>query len=154
MALMSGDDVDLVTLDLTVERNRRPPLTNAFAELRGHPQSVIGIEVQLLGDLLVRQVQSHEVQAENPDPQRLVVACEDGFGQIVEATTAGRAFVTLAVRLGVVVALSDDVSRFTVRAADAIGPAQIPDHLVALRVVDQRSNVQSHGTGPGEDYRN
>src|SRR3712207_8975124 len=46
----------------------------------------------------VREVQAHEVQAEHPDPQWLVVPGQRGAGQIVEAGAAPRAAIALAVR--------------------------------------------------------
>src|SRR5262245_29552082 len=42
MALVPGHHVDLVTLDLAIERDPRPPLNDAIAELRGQLQGVIG----------------------------------------------------------------------------------------------------------------
>src|SRR3712207_9585305 len=50
----------------------------------------------------VREVQAHEVQAEHPDPQWLVVPGQRGAGQIVEAGAAPRAAIALAVRLGII----------------------------------------------------
>src|SRR3954451_397682 len=38
-----------------------------------------------LGDLPVREVQAHQIQAQHPDPQRLVVAGQNGSGQVAEA---------------------------------------------------------------------
>jgi hypothetical protein len=88
---MSGDDVDLITLDLTGEDNLRLPSDDPFPQLGGHPLGVVGIQIEFLGDLLIREVQPHEVQALDPDPQRLVMSGEDRPGQVVEAAAAGPA---------------------------------------------------------------
>ena len=105
------------------------------------------LEVQLLGDLPVGEVQAHEVQAQHPDPQRLVMAGQDGAGQVVEAGAARRAAVALPVRLGVVPAVAGDRGAAAARAADALGPAVLAHQLEALRVVDQRRQVHQGGHG-------
>ena len=84
------------------EPHRGLPGDDPLAQLRGHHLGVVLVEVQFLGDLLVGEVQAHEVQAQDPDPQRLVVAGEDGVGQVVEAAAAAVALVALPLRLGVV----------------------------------------------------
>jgi hypothetical protein len=57
-----GCDVDLVDLHLALEPHRRRPGDQAGAELLGHELRVGLVQVQLLGDLPVREVQAHEVQ--------------------------------------------------------------------------------------------
>src|SRR3954452_11876058 len=89
----------LVDLDLAPEPHRLDPGDQAGAELLGHELHVRLAQAQLLGDLPVREVEAHEVQAQNPDPQRLVMAGQDVAGQVVEAGAAGGAAVTLPVRL-------------------------------------------------------
>jgi hypothetical protein len=37
-----------------------------------------------VADLFIREIQPHEIEAEDPDSQRLVMAGEDGPGQVVE----------------------------------------------------------------------
>jgi len=49
----------------------------------GHRLHVRGAKVEFPGDLPVREVQAHEVQAQNPDPQRLVVRGQDRAGLVV-----------------------------------------------------------------------
>src|SRR3712207_9212547 len=67
----------------------------------------------------VREVQAHEVQAEHPDPQWLVVPGQRGAGQIVEAGAAPRAAIALAVRLGIIPAMTGDRRALAVWTADA-----------------------------------
>src|SRR3712207_9129761 len=43
----------------------------------GHDLHVRGVEAQLGHDLSVREVQAHEVQAQHPHPQRLVMPGQD-----------------------------------------------------------------------------
>src|SRR4051812_20280520 len=111
------------SLDLAPEPHRRDPGDQAGAELLGHELHVRLAQAQLLGDLPVREVEAHEVQAQNPDPQRLVMAGQDGAGQVVEAGAAGGAAVALPVRLGVVPAVAGDRGAPPPRAAGAVGAA-------------------------------
>jgi hypothetical protein len=104
-----------------------------------------GSRSKFLGDLLVREVQPHEVEDQHPDLERLVVAGEDGVGQVVEAAGAGSALVALSLRLGVIPALLDDVGRIAIGAADALGPAEVPDDLEALGIVDDRLDIEHRG---------
>ena len=71
---MPGHDVDLVDLHLTLQPHGRGLGNQAAAQLLGHGVHVRHVEAQFLGDLTVRKVQTHEVQAQHPDPQRLVMA--------------------------------------------------------------------------------
>jgi hypothetical protein len=86
-------DVDLVALDLAAEGDLRLPKDYPLPQRGGHPPGVIRVEVEFLGDLLVGEVQPHEVQAQDPDPQRLVVAGEDRPGQVVEPAAAAVALI-------------------------------------------------------------
>jgi len=142
MALMPGHHVNLVTFNLAAESDLRLPLNDPLTKLRGHLLGIVGVQVQLLGDLLVREVQPHEVEAQGPDPQRLVMAGEDRPSQVVETPAAGGALIALPFRLGVVLTLLRDLRRVAMRAADAVRPAQPPDRFVALGVVDERLDVQ------------
>jgi hypothetical protein len=105
VALVPGHHVHLVVLDLAGEPDLGLALHDPLPELRGHPLGVIGMEVQLLRDLLVGEVQAHEVEAEGPDLQRWMMAGEDRPGQVVEATGAIAALVALAGRLGIIASL-------------------------------------------------
>lgn len=78
---------------------------------------VVLVQVQFLGNLRVGQVQAHEVQAQDPDGQGLVVPGQRRPGQVVEALAARLAPVALRMPIRPVVAA--------------------PDGLVALRLADQ-----------------
>jgi hypothetical protein len=147
MALVPGDDMDLVDLDLAVEDHRRGLGGKPLPQMLGHRLHVRGAKVQLLRDLPVREVEAHEVQAEHPDPQRLVGPGQRGAGQVVEAGAAPRAAMALAVRLAIVPAVAGDRSALAVRTADAVGPAMLAHHRVALCIVDQRGEVNQARRG-------
>ncbi len=144
---MPGNHVNLVAFDLPAERDLRLPVDDPFTKSQGRPLSVIGVQVQLLGDLFVREVQPHEVEEEDPGPQRLMAAGEDAPVQVVDPPPAGRALVRLPFRLGVVFPRPRDLGRVAVKATRAVGSSQGPDHLLALGVVVERLDVHRPG-GP------
>ncbi|CAN5890544.1 hypothetical protein BH23PLA1_BH23PLA1_37070 [soil metagenome] len=90
---MSCYDIDFVAFDLTLQHDRRATGNDPLAELLDHRPGVILVDVELLGDLQSRQVQAHEIQACDPGSQRLVMAGEDGVGEVVEASAAAPACV-------------------------------------------------------------
>ena len=138
LTLVAGHDVYFVDLDLALEPHRREPGGEPLPRMLGHGLHVRRGEVQLPGDPSVREVQAHEVEAQDPDAQRLVVAGQRGACQVAEARAASRAAVAPAVRLSLV---PGDRGALAARAADTLGPAVLADQLVALRVVDQRGEV-------------
>ena len=70
---MTSHHVDLVAFHLP--RQDRFGLTgdDPFPELFSHPLYIVRIQAQLVGELRVRQIQPHEIQAQNPNPQRLMM---------------------------------------------------------------------------------
>jgi hypothetical protein len=59
-----------------------------------------------VSDLPVRQVEAHEVQAEHPNPQRLMTSSQNGAGQIIKTRLTIRASIPLAMRLSVIVTIT------------------------------------------------
>jgi hypothetical protein len=84
---------------------------------------------------------THEVQAQDPDPQWLVMTGEDGPGQVIEAYLAGRAAVALALWLPIVVTVPRHLVTPAPRAPHTLGPAEPSDRIKALGVVDQELEV-------------
>src|SRR3954454_11197587 len=148
-ALVPGDDVDLVDLHLAFQRRRGGPGRQAVPQLLGHELRVRAGEAQLLGDLPVGEVQAHEVEAQHPDAQRLVVPGQDGAGQVVEAVRARLAAVALPLRLRVVTAVAHHGVAAASGAADALRPAMLPHQGEVLSVVDQRREVDQIRGGHG-----
>src|SRR3954451_6958444 len=118
-------------------------------QLLGHELHVRACESKLQGDLSVGEAQAHEVKAQHPDPQRLVVARQHRAGQVVEATRASLAPIALPVRLRVIAAVAYHGVAAASGAANALRPAMLPHQGEALGVIDQRRQVDqvrcSHG---------
>src|SRR5262249_47523277 len=123
--------------------------TNPLAEPGGHYLGIVGVDPQLLSDLLVGEVQAHEVQAQDPDLQRLVVPSEYRPGEVVEPLAAAVAAVPLASGPGVVVPVLDDVDGAASGAPHAVGPVHRPDRLEAPSIVDEGLNVDQQRASRG-----
>ena len=94
-----------------------------------------------MADLFIREIQPHEIQAEDPDAQRLVMAGKDRPGQVVEVFPTGLAVVATSLRLGRIVTLFRDPRGVAMRTSYALRPAQLADRLKTLQVVDEVLNV-------------
>jgi hypothetical protein len=138
---MAGHDIDLVDLDLAFQPHGWSLGDQAAAQSLGHGLHIRPVEAQLLGDLAVREVQTHEIQAQHPDPQRLVMAGQHRAGEVVEAPRAGLAAIPLSVRLGLVEAVSDHGAAAAGGTAHPLRPAMLPHQGEAPGVVDQRREV-------------
>ena len=141
LAFVPSHDIDLVNLDLACQPHRGSLGDQAIAQLLGHGLHVRSVEAQFLGDLTVREVQAHEVQAHHPDPQRLVMSGQHRAGEVVKAPRAHLAPVSLPVRLGLVKAIADYGTAPAGRAADTLRPAMLAHQGEALGIVDQRREV-------------
>jgi hypothetical protein len=144
---VTGHDVDLVGLHLAFEPDVGLALDQTLAELTGHSLDVALVEVEFVGDLPVRQVEAHEIQAQHPNPQGLVMAGQNRAGEVVEARLAALAQPALARVPGI--AVPDHVGTVAGRAPHTIRPAMLADQVEALGVVEQRGQadqVGAHGT--------
>src|SRR3712207_6013092 len=70
LALVASDHIDFVDLDLALQPRSRDFGDQAAAQLLRHDLHVRPRKAQFLADLPVREVQPHEIQAQNPDTQR------------------------------------------------------------------------------------
>src|SRR3954451_12001510 len=123
VALVPRDDIDLVGLDGAFQRRLGDLGNETSAKMRRH--IVIVVQAQLLGDLLVRQVQAHEIQTQDPGPKRLMVSGQNSTAQVIEPCSAVLAPVPLP--MGFVMA--DHGGTATARAANAVRPSIVPDQL-------------------------
>ena len=138
---MPGHHVDLVDLDHALELHRGGVGDKALPQARGHRLDVIRIQIQFSGDLKIGEVEPHEIQAQYPNPKRLMMAGQDRPGQVIEATAAAFATVALALPLGLVMTITDHRMARTTGTANAIGPTMLTDQLVAPPIINERGEV-------------
>ena len=67
-----------------------------------------------MSNLFIRAIQPHEVKAEHPHAQRLVVTGKDRPGEVVEPPPTGVALILLSFRLRFVASLFRDLGRVAV----------------------------------------
>jgi hypothetical protein len=146
-----GHHVDLVDLHLTRQAHVRRLGDEAVAQLLGHDLHVRGAQAQFRGELPVGQVQTHEVEAQHPHPQRLVVPGQHRPGEVVEARRTGLAAIPLSVRLRVVVPVPHHRLTATSRAADALRPAMLTHQGEAPRVIEQGCEVDRVRAGHDDE---
>jgi len=99
MAFVTGDNVNLVAFDRAFQLRFGLEVYHAAAQLRGHLVYIILVEIEFLGDLPVRQVETHQIQARDPLAQRLMVMREDRISQIVKIAVASLAVIALSFTL-------------------------------------------------------
>src|SRR5439155_17425185 len=106
----------------------------------------------LVCNLLVRHVEPHKIQTQDPYFQRLVMSGKDGVGQIIKTCVAVVTLIALTGWFRVLKATLDDVLRRTRRTHDAIGPAQLTNSLITLHIIDETLDVDLHGWTPVRDH--
>jgi len=122
MAFVAGDDVHFIAFDLTLQDQRLLMIGNALAEPHGHQMCLRDRQTQLCGDLLIRQIQPHEIGTQHPNPQRLMVTRENRVGQVVKTTITIAAAIPLTTQFSRVVSVFDDMLAFAVRTINALRP--------------------------------
>jgi len=79
-----GHDVNLVDLHLVLQLHLWRFGDQAAAQVLRHDLHVRAVQAQLQGNLPVGQVQAHEVEAQHPHAQRLVMSGQHRAGQVIE----------------------------------------------------------------------
>ena len=90
---MTGYHIHLVTFDLPGQARLGFERHNPLAQLSGHRLHVILVQPQLLGNLLIGQIQAHEIQTQNPYPQGLMMTGKDRVRQIIKVPMTALAVV-------------------------------------------------------------
>src|SRR4030095_4735704 len=93
-------------------------------------------------------MQSHEIETQHPDFQRLMMARKNGVGQIIKAGIAVVALIALACRFRVIEAALDDLGRLTRWTRHAVWPAQLTDGLIALHIINETLDIDLHHWAP------
>jgi hypothetical protein len=141
-----GHHVDLVDLDLARKLHGRRFGYQTVAQLIRHGLHIGHAELQLLGDLPVGEVQTHEVEAQHPHAQRLVMAGQHRACEIVEAPGTLLAAVALPAGLRLVITVADHRRARAEGASDTLGPAMLAHQGEALGVVHQGREIDQVGS--------
>jgi hypothetical protein len=99
---------------------------------------VVLLEIEFVGNVAVREVESHEIQAQYPHSQGLMMASKDRIRQSVKASLAGLAQVALTLGLRVIASLLGNIKTITMGARDPVWPAEGADRLKTFSIIDER----------------
>jgi hypothetical protein len=95
------------------------PLT----QLRRHLVHVTTIHLQFVGNLVVGQIQAHEVQTQYPHLERLMMSGKNGVRQIIKTCVTVGTLIALTGEFRVITAALDDLCGLTRWTLDAVWPA-------------------------------
>jgi hypothetical protein len=146
MPFVSGDNVDFVAFDCAFERWFGLEVYNATAQESGHLMNIVLVEIKFPRDLLVREVEPHQIQAQDPLAQGLMVMREDRIGQVVKVAITSFAVIALPFTLTLMHAASPDLVGLTPDASDTVRPADLAHALVAFRIVYQVVDSEHAGS--------
>src|SRR3954469_24077200 len=146
IALVPSDNVELVELDIAAQDHLGRRRHDAVAQHLGHGLDVALAHTQFVRDLMVRQVHSHEVRAQDPGRDRLMMSGQNGSRQVIEAIPAGLAQVSLSVPLAIVMTVADHACATAVQADNAVRPAELTNDVIALRFVEPVRQLDQHGS--------
>ena len=111
------------------------------------------MECQCVADVLVRHVESHEIQTSYLDLQRLMMSRKPRVGQSIEAWVTVVTRIALTSGFRVVQATLDDVLRRTRGTRNAIWPAQPMEDLIVLNLIDQIRDIDLHYWTPARGWK-
>ena len=97
-------------------------------------------------------IESHEIEAQDPHLQGLMMSSKNGVGQIIKAFVTGVTLIALTGGFRVIKAALDDLCALTRGARDAVWPAQLADGLTILNLIDQLLDIDLHRWTPGMDW--
>lgn len=139
---MAGDDIDFIAFEGATQSRRRLALDDALAQLCGHLVNIIFVQIKFLGDLLVGEVEPHQIQTENPLAQGLVMTGKDGVGQVIKIAVTGMAMIALTMALVIITTPLGHRRRVTPDAMKAVRPTQLADSFIALGIINEVINLQ------------
>src|SRR6266571_600934 len=119
-----------------------------FTQLGRHLLHITVIHRQFLCNLLIREIQSHEIQTQHPYFQRLMMPRKNGLGQIIKACVTDSPLIALTSQFRVIKAALDDLLGLTRGTLDAVWPAQLADGLITLHIIDQILDIDLHRWTP------
>jgi len=113
----------------------------SFLFLASPTPHIASLHVQLVGNLFIRQIQSHEIQAQYPNFQRLRMARKNSVCQIIKTFVTVGTLRALTGGFRVIKAALDALCGPTRWALDAVGPSQLTHRLITLNIIDQLLDV-------------
>lgn len=117
---------------------------NSFTKLASHLMNVATVKPQLFCNLLIGQIQSHEVEAQDPNFKGLMMPGKDGTGKVVETLSAFFTLITLPGRFFFIETSSDNSPGVTKWTLSSFWPAQLSYSVITLCIIDQILYIYLH----------
>src|SRR5262249_54372556 len=121
--------------------------------LSRHLLHITLIDRQFVCNLLIRQIESHEIQTQDPDFQRLMMASKNGVGQIIKASVTVVTLITLTGRFSIIKTTLDNFFGLTRGADNTVWPAQCADSVITLNLIDQILDIDLHYWTPARGWK-
>src|SRR5713101_8396173 len=119
-----------------------------FTQLGRHLLHITVIHSQFLCNLLIREIQSHEIQTQHPYFQRLMMSHKNSVRQVIKACVTGGTLIALTGQFRIIKAALDDLFGPTRGTLDAVWPTQLADSLITLTIINQIFDVHLHRWTP------
>jgi hypothetical protein len=103
-------------------------------------------------NLLIREIQAHEIQTQYPDFQRLMMSRKNRVRQVIKVPITVMTLITLTGGFRVIKAALDDLLGFTRWTCNTVWPAQLANGLITLNLIDQILDVDLHHWTPVRDW--
>jgi hypothetical protein len=142
LALVPGHDINFADLDLTCQFGSRCLRRQTVTSMPTHRLHLRGGQIKLRGDRKVREVQSRQVKAQHPHPQRLVMTGQHRIRQIVGPSMTGLAETARPVRLGLVTAMADNRRTVAAGTTHILPPTMLAHRIKAPGIVQNRREVE------------
>ena len=95
------------------------------------------VQIERLGDLCIRQIESHEIQTQDPPSKRWMMARKDGVRHLVDTSLTGLAQGALTRGLRRVAPVCGDLRAFTMGPRYPVWPASATNAFPTRGVVDE-----------------
>src|SRR5262249_43795117 len=149
---MVADPLELLPSQMALSLDRTV-FYDSLTQLRCHVLHITVIERQFMCNLFIRHIQSHEIETQHPDFQRLMMASKNSVGQIIKALVTVVTLIALPGGFRVIKATLDDLCRLTRGARNAVWPSQLADGLITLPLIDQLLDIDLHHWTPVRGWK-
>src|SRR5262245_64709295 len=108
---------------------------DSVTQLDRHLLHIADIQRQFMGNLLIREIQAHEIQTQYPYFEWLMMSRKNGVCQIIKAPVTVITLITLTGGFCIIKAALDDLCGITRWTRDATWPVWLANSLITLTII-------------------
>lgn len=132
---MTSYDIDFIAFNFAFQLHWLTSLMHELPQLCGHRLCGVLVQSQFLSNLHVRQVQSHEVETQHPDLERLMMSFKYRSRQIIKAFLTAMTLIPLSSPLLRMVPSLFVPVKVAMGTTDTLQPSQLSYHRRALAII-------------------